>query len=137
MTDPDAYIRRQPEPHRRALRELRTAILATAPDCSEAIRRSVPAFLLDGKQLVSIGAARQHVSLYVMYGDALARLAGRLAGLDVSNTVVRFDPSHPIPIDIAADIVMFRVNEIRSDAGQEDRQHQPAHPEPSRRCAAE
>lgn len=58
MTDPDAYLHRQPEPHRRALGELRTAIITTAPDCVETMRRRVPAFLLDGKQLVSIGAAR-------------------------------------------------------------------------------
>jgi uncharacterized protein YdhG (YjbR/CyaY superfamily) len=114
MTDLDAYVHRQPDEHRRALLELRAAIAATAPDCVESMRRGVPAFLLDGKQLVSIGAARQHVSLYVMYGDALARLAERLAGLDVSNTVVRFHPSRPIPIDVVADIVAFRADEIRN-----------------------
>jgi hypothetical protein len=51
MTDPGAYLHGQPEPHRRALGELRTAIVATAPDCVETMRRGVPAFLLDGKQL--------------------------------------------------------------------------------------
>lgn len=108
------YIEHQPTQHRAALVELRAAILTAAPDCEEATRRRVPAFLLDGKQLVSIGAARQHVSLYVMYGEALTRLAGRLTGLDVSSTVVRFDPSRPIPIGIVADIVRFRADEIRS-----------------------
>lgn len=113
FADPDAYLRRQPELHRRALAELRTAIVAAEPDCVEAMRRSVPAFLLDGKQLVSIGAARRHVSLYVMYGDCLTRLADRLGGLDTSNTVVRFDPSRPIPIELVTDIVRCRASEIR------------------------
>jgi uncharacterized protein YdhG (YjbR/CyaY superfamily) len=116
LNEPDAYIRRQPDPHRRALIELRNTIVATAPECVETMRRSVPAYLLHGKQVVSIGAARQHVSLYVMYGDTLARLAERLAGLDVSDTVVRFDPALPIPIDIVHDIVMFRADEIRRSA---------------------
>lgn len=40
-----------------------------------------------------------------MYGDTLARLAARLAGLDVSNTVVRFDPTRPIPIEVVTEIV--------------------------------
>jgi uncharacterized protein YdhG (YjbR/CyaY superfamily) len=120
MTDPDAYLHRQPEPHRRALGELRTAIASTASDCVETMRRGVPAFLLDGKQLVSIGAARQHVSLYVMYGNTLARLADRLAGLDVSNTVVRFDPTQPIPIDVVTDIVSSRVEEIRNPKRDRD-----------------
>lgn len=114
MTDPGAYLHRQPEPHRRALGELRTAIFTTAPDCVETMRRGVPAFLLDGKQLVSIGAARRHVSLYAMYGETLARLADRLAGLDVSNTVVRFDPTRPIPLDVVTDIVSSRADEIRN-----------------------
>jgi uncharacterized protein YdhG (YjbR/CyaY superfamily) len=120
MTDPDAYLHRQPEPHRRALGDLRTAIVSTASDCVETMRRGVPAFLLDGKQLVSIGAARQHVSLYVMYGNTLARLADRLAGLDVSNTVVRFDPTQPIPIDVVTDIVSSRVEEIRNPKRDRD-----------------
>jgi uncharacterized protein YdhG (YjbR/CyaY superfamily) len=120
MTDPDAYLHRQPEPHRRALGELRTAIVSTASGCVETMRRGVPAFLLDGKQLVSIGAARQHVSLYVMYGNTLARLADRLAGLDVSNTVVRFDPTQPIPIDVVTDIVSSRVEEIRNPKRDRD-----------------
>jgi uncharacterized protein YdhG (YjbR/CyaY superfamily) len=120
MTDPDAYLQRQPEPHRRALGELRTAIVSTASDCVETMRRGVPAFLLDGKQLVSIGAARQHVSLYVMYGNTLARLADRLAGLDVSNTVVRFDPTQPIPIDVVTHIVSSRVEEIRNPKRDRD-----------------
>ena len=133
MTDPDAYIRRQPEPHRRALGELRSAILSSAPDCVAAMRRGVPAFLLDGKQLVSIGAAREHVSLYVMYGDTLARLADRLTGLDVSNTVVRFDPTRPIPIDVVTDIVTFRAREIRNATrGGNEPDHTFADWEPSR-----
>lgn len=114
MTDHEAYVGRQPEPHRRALLELRSAIVSAEPDGQEAMRRGVPAFLLDGKQLVSIGAARRHVSLYVMYGDALARLAERLVGFDVSNTVVRFDPAHPIPTDLVAEIVTLRAEEIRN-----------------------
>lgn len=114
MTDHESYLARQPEAHRRALGELRAAIVSAVPDCQEATRRSVPAFLLEGKQLVSIGAARRHVSLYVMYGDALTRLAERLGGFEVSNTVVRFDPFQPIPADVVADIVTFRADEIRN-----------------------
>lgn len=114
MTDPDAYIGAQPDQHRRALRALRSAIVDTVPGCKETMRRGVPAYLLDGKQLVSIGAARRHVSLYVMYGNTLPSLAKSLVGLDVSNTVVRFDPSQPIPSDVVTDIVTFRANEIRN-----------------------
>jgi uncharacterized protein YdhG (YjbR/CyaY superfamily) len=120
MTDHDVYLQRQPDPHRRALGELRATIVSTAPDCVESMRRGVPAFLLDGQQLVSIGAAREHVSLYVMYGDTLARLADRLAGLDVSNTVVRFDPTRPIPIDVVTDIVRSRAVEIRNPTRDRD-----------------
>lgn len=137
MREPDAYIRRQPDHQRRALLELRTAIRATEPDCEETMRRSVPAYLLDGKQLVSIGAARQHVSLYVMYGDTLARLADRLAGLDVSKTVVRFDPSRPIPIDVVTDLVAFRANEIRNLTRRVLNPSDPPRPETSRRCAGD
>ena len=49
-----------------------------------------------------------------MYGDTLARLADRLTGLDVSKTVVRFDPTQAIPIDVVTDIVTFGAGEIRN-----------------------
>lgn len=117
MTDRDraaaAYIRSEPDEVRDALLHLRAAILSAEPGCEETVRRHVPAYRLDGKPLVSIGAARRHVSLYVMYGSALHHLADRLAGLDVSKTVVRFDPARPIPLDLVTDIVRFRAREIR------------------------
>lgn len=113
MTAHDAYIQRQPEQHRHALGALRSAIGAAAPDSVETMRRRVPCYLLDGRQLVSIGAAHRHVSLYVMYGEVLVQLAERLVDLDVSRTVVRFDPSRPIPTGLVEDIVAARAEEIR------------------------
>lgn len=106
------YFRRQPPRHRRSLLVLRETILEAAPEAEEVIRRRVPAYRSWGRPLVSIGAARDHVSLYVMYGNALTHLAERLTGLDVSTTVVRFDPSLPIPVRTVREIVRFRRCEI-------------------------
>jgi uncharacterized protein YdhG (YjbR/CyaY superfamily) len=110
----EEYLARAPEPHRAALRELRETVVSTVPDAEEVIRRDVPAFRYRGRPLVSIGAAQRHVSLYVMYGAVLERYAAELEPHDTSNTVVRFDPNQPIPVDLVTKLVGARAAEIEA-----------------------
>lgn len=108
----DEYLVRAPNEHREALEQLRAAVLSAVPDAEEVVRSGVPAFHYRAKPLVSIGAAKGHVSLYVMYGAALRVHAAELEGYDVSNTVVRFDPAQPVPVDLVAKLVRARAAEI-------------------------
>lgn len=112
-TEVREYLDRQSSAHRAALTQLRSLVFKVAPECSETIRRGVPAYHLDGRPFVSIGATRQHVSLYVMYGQALGDLQDRLAGLDVGKRVVRFQTGQPIPAEIVEEVLAVRVSEIR------------------------
>jgi uncharacterized protein YdhG (YjbR/CyaY superfamily) len=106
------YLARAPEPQRTALEQLREAVLSVVPEADEVIRRGVPAFRYRGKPLVSLGAARRHVSLFIMYGDVLKTHAADLEPYDVSNTVVRFDPYSPIPAALVTKLVRARATEI-------------------------
>ena len=92
------YLSQAHPPHRRALRVLHDVIAAEVPEAVLALRRGVPAFRYRGRPLVSIGDARNHVSLYVMQGHALDVHAAELADYDSSRTVVRFGPECPSPL---------------------------------------
>lgn len=108
----DEYLARLPEAQRATLERLRQTIRSAAPGAEEVIRTGVPAFRYHGKPLVSIGAARRHVALYVMYGAALREHRDALRAYDTSNTVVRFPPDEPPPAHLVAALVKARMAEI-------------------------
>ena len=64
--------------------------------------------------MVSIGAAKQHVALYVMRGSALEALENDLEAYDTSNTVIRFAPNKPLPTSLVRSIVEIRLGEIEA-----------------------
>jgi uncharacterized protein YdhG (YjbR/CyaY superfamily) len=88
----DEYLARLPNEQRETLEQVRRAIRSVAPGVEEVIRSGVPAFRYNGKPLVSIGAAKQHVALYVMYGAVLVTYKDELRAFDTSTTVIRFMP---------------------------------------------
>lgn len=110
----DAYLAALPDAERQALEDLRRTIRSLVPSVDEVIRVGVPQFRHRGRPLVSMGAAKHHLSLYVMYSKVLPRLADQLEGLDWTSTVVRFTPEAPLPEDLIATIVRERLAELEA-----------------------
>jgi uncharacterized protein YdhG (YjbR/CyaY superfamily) len=108
----DEYLARVPPEQRESLAQLRQTIGRVVPGVEEAIRSGVPAFRHRGRPLVSIGAAKGHVALYVMYGKALETYRDELNGLDTSNTVIRFAPAKRPPASLVVKLVKARRAEI-------------------------
>ena len=108
----DEYLATLPRDQRKALEELRTAIRTAAPNAQESISSGVPAFRHLGRYLVSFGAAKGHVALYVMRGSALKVLEDDLEAYDTSGTVVRFAPDEPLPASLVRKIIEIRLGEI-------------------------
>lgn len=108
----DEYLARLPKEQREALERLRQVIESVVPGVEEVIRTGVPAFRYNGKPLVSIGAAKRHVALYVMYGAVLETHKEELKAFDTSNTVIRFTPNKPLPARLVARLVKARMAEI-------------------------
>ena len=113
------YLSALPEAQEEALRSLRDTIRAAAPDAQETISSGVPAFRYRDRYLVSFGAAKAHVSLFVMRGAALKMLEEELLGFDTSNTVIRFPPDKPLPTSLVEKIVKIRIEEIDAREGDE------------------
>jgi uncharacterized protein YdhG (YjbR/CyaY superfamily) len=118
MSDPvDQYLARLPAEQREALESMRRVIRSVVPGVEEAIRRGVPAFRYRGRPLVSIGAAKRHVALYIMYGTVLRTCREELRGFDTSRTVIRFEPSRPLPARLVEKLTLARVAELEGQSG--------------------
>lgn len=113
----DDYLARLPDPQHAALARLRALLRAAVPEGEETIKTRVPALRYRGKTVVGFGAARGHLALYVMFGQALKLLREELSAFDVSNTVVRFTPEQPLPEALVRKIVAVRRAEIDAQVG--------------------
>jgi uncharacterized protein YdhG (YjbR/CyaY superfamily) len=113
FTTIDDYIIFQP-PHARAVLEsLRGAIREAAPDAVEAISYNIPAFKLNGKDVVSFAGWKQYVSLYpVPTGDAAFQ--ARIAPYRAGKGTLRFPLREPIPLDLVRDVVRRLIAERHS-----------------------
>jgi uncharacterized protein YdhG (YjbR/CyaY superfamily) len=117
----DEYLARLAEEQRDALEQLRQLVRSVAPGVEEVIRSRVPAFRYNDRPLVSIGAAKRHLSLFIMYGRVLETYKDDLRGFDMSNTVIRFTPNKPIPRRLVRKLVKARMAEIQGTARNEPR----------------
>jgi uncharacterized protein YdhG (YjbR/CyaY superfamily) len=114
MTSPvDRYLAALPSEQSNALARLRALLQELVPDAEEAIKTRVPAIRYRDKTVVGFGAGKEHLALYVMFGDALRAFAEDFAGFDVGNRVVRFAPNHPIPDELIRKVVRYRLAEIK------------------------
>ncbi len=93
---------------RRALRKLRQDIKAAAPKAAECVSYGIPGFRLDGKLLVSYGAAAKHCAFYP--GSIVQELTEELKGYDTSGRgTIRFSPDKPLPAALVRKIVRARI----------------------------
>jgi uncharacterized protein YdhG (YjbR/CyaY superfamily) len=109
--DVDEYLARLDADQARALATVRKRIHAAHPGLTEAISYGVPVFRLGGKGLVSLGAAKDHCSLYIMSPRFVAKNKQLLAAHDLHGVTVRFPADRPLPADFVKAVVMGRAQE--------------------------
>ncbi len=110
-TTHDEYIAAWPEDVQKLLQAMRKTIHDAAPQASEIISYGVPTFRLNNKNLVSFGAAKQHMGFYPN-PSAVTAFKERLSAYNAAKGSVQFPYDKPIPYDLVADIVKFRVEEV-------------------------
>ncbi len=92
---------------RAALEKLRKVIRAAAPKAEECISYGVPAFRLNGRFLVALGAGADHCSFYP--GSALQAFQQDLKRHDTGKGTIRFEASKPLPAALVRRIVKARI----------------------------
>jgi uncharacterized protein YdhG (YjbR/CyaY superfamily) len=101
----DEYLAPLKEDKRAALERLRKIIHAAAPGAEECISYQLPAFRLDGKCFIWIGAAANHCAIYGVGGVS----EDELKDYDTSKGTIRFQPDKPLPATLVRKLVKARI----------------------------
>lgn len=105
----DAYITAFPNDVQEILQKIRTTIKEAAPDAEEAIKYQLPTFTMNGN-LVHFGAFKKHIGFYPT-PSGTEEFQDELAVYESGKGSVKFPLDQPMPYDLIAKIVRFRVAE--------------------------
>jgi uncharacterized protein YdhG (YjbR/CyaY superfamily) len=106
----DEYIKTFPEDVQAILEKIRQTIRKAAPEAVETISYQMPAFKLNGRNLVYFAAWKNHIGFYPMPSGTEA-FKKELSPYKGAKGSVRFPIEKPIPYDLVKKIVIFRVKE--------------------------
>jgi uncharacterized protein YdhG (YjbR/CyaY superfamily) len=111
MNAVDEYIAKFPKDVQAVLQKIRQTIHEAAPEASETISYQMPAFKLNGKNLVYFAAWKKHIGFYATPSgnEAFKKELARYKGAKGS---VQFPLDEPMPFDLIKKIVKFRIQEI-------------------------
>lgn len=107
----EEYLAALPETHRAALEKLRQQIRAAAPGASEKMAYGIPTFVHGGRNLVHLGAFRDHCSFFPGRDGVTLALRENLRGYVTAKGTIQFRPEKPLPAALVKKIVKMRVAE--------------------------
>ncbi|KAA9357416.1 DUF1801 domain-containing protein [Larkinella humicola] len=107
----DRYIADFPAETRELLEQIRETIRKAAPEAEETINYGMPTFTLKGN-LVHFAGYKNHIGFYPS-PSGIEAFQERLAVYKGAKGSVQFPIDQPLPLDLIADIVKFRVSENR------------------------
>lgn len=110
MNTVDNYIAGFPKETQQILNKIRTLIVSLAPNASESIAYAMPAYKTNGKPLVYFAAFKNHIGFYATPTGHEA-FVDELSPYKQGKGSVQFPLNQPMPYDLIARIVKFRVNE--------------------------
>jgi uncharacterized protein YdhG (YjbR/CyaY superfamily) len=106
----DEYIAGFPVDIQLILNQIRAIILQAAPEAEESISYGMPAYKLKGRVLVYFAGFKNHIGFYAT-PSGHTEFAKELSKYKQGKGSVQFPVSQPIPYELIAQIVEFRVFE--------------------------
>jgi uncharacterized protein YdhG (YjbR/CyaY superfamily) len=106
----DEYIASFPEDVRTKLAQVRTAIRENAPEAEESFAYQMPAYKSGGRPLVYFAGFKNHIGFYAT-PTGHSKFAAELSKFKQGKGSVQFPLNEPMPLDLIARIVRFRVTE--------------------------
>lgn len=104
------YIKTFPKNTQELLKKVRQTIIDNAPTSIESISYGMPAYKTNKKPLVYFAAHSKHIGFYAT-PSGHEKFAKQLSQYKQGKGSVQFPFNKPIPYDIIADIVRFKVAE--------------------------
>lgn len=108
--DVDGYIAGFPLEIQEKLNQVRKVIRKNAPEAIESIAYGMPAYKLHKKPLVYFAGYAKHIGFYATPSGHEA-FEAQLSQYKQGKGSVQFPLDQPIPLDLIAEIVRFRVSE--------------------------
>ncbi len=112
----DEYISTFPPDIQQVLQKMRQAIKEAAPEAKEVISYGMPAFKLN-RVLVYFAAHQNHIGFYPT-ASGIEAFKKELSAYKWSKGAVQFPLDKPVPLDLVARIVKFRVEESLKKQGK-------------------
>jgi uncharacterized protein YdhG (YjbR/CyaY superfamily) len=106
----DDYIAGFPKDIKEILETIRTTIREAAPNATEKISYGMPTFALNGKNLVHFAAFKNHIGFYPV-PSGIEKFKKELSVYKGAKGSVQFPLDKPMPLELIAKIVKFRVEE--------------------------
>lgn len=110
----DEYILQFPARAQEMLKTLTKVIRESAPSAEEKISYQMPTFFLHGN-LVHFAAHKNHIGFYPT-PSGIEMFKDRLSGYKTAKGSIQFPLGEPLPLDLIAEIVRFRVAENEKKA---------------------
>lgn len=115
MNSIDEYIKTFPADVQKLMEQIRVTIKENAPEAEEGIGYGMPAFKTHGKPLVYFAGFKNHIGFYAT-PTGHAEFATELSKYKQGKGSVQFPLDQPIPYELIARIVEFRVIENQEKA---------------------
>ena len=116
ITSIDGYIAGFPSDVQAILEQIRLTVAQAAPEATEKISYQMPTFFLNGN-LVHFAAYKNHIGFYPA-PTGIEAFKPELSAYKGAKGSVQFPLDKPIPFDLIARIVKFRVEESSRKAGR-------------------
>lgn len=110
MATVESYIASFPKNVQEILTKIRTTIKENAPGAEEGFAYQMPSYKLNKKPLVYFAAFEHHIGFYAT-PSGHSEFAEELSKYKQGKGSVQFPLNRPIPYDLIARIVRFRVEE--------------------------
>lgn len=108
-----SYFAKFPEASQSRMQQIRTLILEKAPEAQESISYGMPAYKTNGKPLIYYAAFKNHIGLYAT-PSGHTHFAAALSSYKQGKGSVQFPNEQPLPLELIAEIIAFRVEENAS-----------------------
>lgn len=114
----DEYLAALSDDMRIALEKLRRTIRVIVLKAEECISYGLPAFRLDGRPLVAMGASANHCAFYPMSSTTVEAHKVDLTDYDTSKGTIRFTVDEQLPVAFVRKLIKARIAENLAREGK-------------------
>lgn len=112
MSIMDDYFSTVTEPNKAEFERIRNIVTTLAPSMEEGTSYGMPAYLYNGKPLLSAVANKRFLSIYPFSGKVIEKLQDKLAAFECTSGSIHFSAERPLPAALLEEIIRCRLQEI-------------------------